>query len=76
MPSLTCHVLLTRVQPQQRGDLDQAESWYRQVLSQAPLHPQATRGLAAVLRSGGDVPAADRLCAELRQRLGPEAGCR
>lgn len=59
-----------------RGERLAAEGWYRRVLESAPLHPAATRGLAGVLRAGGDPQAADRLCAELAQRLGPEQGCR
>jgi transcriptional activator of cad operon len=58
-----------------RGDRAAAEGWYRKVLVQSPLHPEATRGLAALLREGGDAAGADRLCAELVQRLGPEQGC-
>ena len=58
-----------------RGDLPQAEAWYRRVLTLSPLHADATRGLAAVLSAGGDTAAAERLCGELRQRVGPEAAC-
>lgn len=58
-----------------RGKLSAAETWYRRVLTISPLHPDATRGLAAVLQQGGDADAAARLCAELQQRLGPEAAC-
>lgn len=58
-----------------RGDRAAAEGWYRKVLAQSPLHPEATRGLAALLREGGDAAGADRLCAELVQRLGAAQGC-
>ncbi|WP_163839550.1 winged helix-turn-helix domain-containing protein [Pseudoxanthomonas sacheonensis] len=58
-----------------RGDLPAAEAWYRRVLTQSPLQPEATRGLADVLRSGGDTAAADRLCDELTQRAGAAAAC-
>ena len=58
-----------------RGDRAAAEGWYRKVLAQWPLHPEATRGLAALLREGGDAAGADRLCAELAQRLGAKQGC-
>jgi hypothetical protein len=58
-----------------RGDRSAAEAWYRRVLAQSPLHPGATAGLAALLRAGGDAGAAERLCAELEQRLGPERTC-
>jgi transcriptional activator of cad operon len=58
-----------------RGDRAAAEGWYRKVLAQSPLHPEATRGLAALLREGGDAAGADGLCAELAQRLGAAQGC-
>lgn len=58
-----------------RGDRAAAEGWYRKVLMQSPLHPEAMRGLAALLREGGDAAGADRLCAELAQRLGAEQAC-
>lgn len=57
------------------GDRAAAEAWYRKVLAQSPLHPDATRGLAALLREGGAAAEADRLCAELAQRLGAKQGC-
>jgi Tfp pilus assembly protein PilF len=58
-----------------RGDLPAAETWYRRVLTQSPLQPEATRGLADVLRTGGDTATADRLCDELMQRAGTAAAC-
>lgn len=58
-----------------RGDRAAAEAWYRRVLMHAPLDASATRGLATVLREGGDRQQAERLCTELRQRLGPGADC-
>lgn len=58
-----------------RGDRATAEGWYRKVLAQSPLHPEATRGLAALLREGGDTAGAERLCAELVQRLGAKQAC-
>ena len=57
------------------GQLPTAEAWYRKVLAQTPLDPGATAGLAALLRAGGGATEADRLCAELAQRLGPAQGC-
>ncbi len=57
------------------GQLPTAEAWYRKVLAQAPLYPVATGGLAELLRAGGDATEADRLCAELAQRLGSAQGC-
>ncbi len=58
-----------------RGQLPTAEAWYRKVLAQTPLDPGATAGLAALLRMGGDAVEADRLCAELVQRLGATQNC-
>lgn len=58
-----------------RGDLPAAEAWYRRVLTQSPLQPEATRGLADVLRTGGDAAAAERLCDELVQRVGAATAC-
>jgi hypothetical protein len=60
---------------QARGDMPSAEVWYRRVLSQSPLHRDATMGLAAVLRAGGDGAEASRLCAELKLRLRDEHAC-
>jgi DNA-binding winged helix-turn-helix (wHTH) protein/tetratricopeptide (TPR) repeat protein len=57
-----------------RGDHSAAETWYRTVLAHYPLDPPATRGLAELLRAGGDSAEADRLCAELRQRTAGQ-GC-
>lgn len=59
----------------ERLQVPSAESWYRRVLLQSPLHPTATRGLAALLRANGDSAEANRLCAELAQRVGEQAGC-
>ena len=36
----------------------------------------AARGLAAVLRKGGDSAGAERLCMELERRLGPDPDCK
>ncbi len=58
-----------------RGDSPTAEAWYRRVLAESPLHPAATTGLARLLRDGGDAAAADRMCAELKQRAGESVGC-
>jgi transcriptional activator of cad operon len=57
------------------GRRSEAESWFRRALEFTPLHPAATRGLAKVLREAGDVQAADRLCGELRERLGAGVDC-
>lgn len=57
------------------GDYQTAESWYRQVLSLAPLHEQATLGLAQVLHATGDSAGALQLCRELNQRLQTGHSC-
>lgn len=57
------------------GDPPTAETWYRRVLAKSPLHPEATRGLAELMREGGDNAAAARLCAELESRVGQDAAC-
>ncbi|RUO63131.1 winged helix-turn-helix domain-containing protein [Pseudidiomarina insulisalsae] len=59
----------------QRQDLQQAESWYRRVLTFAPLHEQATLGLAVVLQQTGDKAGALRLCEDLQQRLQASYDC-
>ena len=55
---------------QQLNQLQQAESWYRHVLSFAPFNLRATRGLANLLNQAGDGDAASRLCQEYRERIG------
>lgn len=60
----------------QAGRVAEAEAWYRRILAQSPLHPEATRQLAAILRDGGDSAQAERMCSELAQRLGAEQGCK
>lgn len=56
-------------------DPSAAEAWYRRVLGHSPLHPAATRGLAGLLRAGGDDAEARRLCAELGRRVGAAEAC-
>ncbi|MFC0679791.1 tetratricopeptide repeat protein [Lysobacter korlensis] len=58
-----------------RGDSAAAEAWYRRVLGHSPLHPESTRGLAQLMRAGGDEAEAERLCAELSHRVGAGAAC-
>lgn len=58
-----------------RGEPLHAEAWYRRVLAHSPLHPESTRGLARLLRAGGDHAQADRLCAELASRVGTSESC-
>jgi len=57
------------------GDNEAAESWYRTVLAEAPLHRDATDRLATLLRESGDAMGAEALCANLRKRLGPATVC-
>jgi tetratricopeptide (TPR) repeat protein len=52
------------------GRPDRAEQWHRRVLAYAPLHADAVRGLAGLLRAGGDAAAAEALCRDLLQRTG------
>nr|WP_298126593.1 winged helix-turn-helix domain-containing protein [uncultured Pseudoxanthomonas sp.] len=58
-----------------RGEPSLAEAWFRRVLAHSPLHPESTRGLARLLRAGGDDAQADRLCAELASRVGASESC-
>ena len=58
-----------------QGEPSRAEAWYRRVLAHSPLHPESTRGLARLLRAGGDDAQADRLCAELASRVGASESC-
>ena len=58
-----------------RGDARSAEDWYRRVLDDAPLHPDASIKLAGVLRASGRDEAALRICEDLRRRVGPRDGC-
>lgn len=61
---------------QELGELEQAERWYRRVLEIAPLHVDATLGLAEVLALSGDQAQATQLCNNLRSRLGEQVPCR
>jgi transcriptional activator of cad operon len=57
------------------GRVARAEGWYRKVLAETPLHPAATVGLAGLRAGQGDPAGAARLCRELVERTGPNAGC-
>ena len=57
------------------GHAEAAETWYRRVLSYAPLEPAATVGLARLLAEGGDTAGARRLCREFIERTGPSPDC-
>ncbi|WP_411359427.1 winged helix-turn-helix domain-containing protein [Pseudidiomarina salilacus] len=58
-----------------RHDDANAETWYRTVLSFAPLDPAATIGLAAVLQTTGDKAGGLRLCSDLQRRLKQSDDC-
>lgn len=57
------------------SDYQTAESWYRRVLTLAPLHEDATLGLAKVLHATGDSSSALQLCRQLNQRLQKNHQC-
>ncbi len=57
------------------GDATAAEIWYRRVLDQAPLEPEATIRLARILRARGAVSEADGLCKSLQTRVDKAAEC-
>lgn len=57
------------------GRLEQAEDWYRRVLTEAPLHADAVIGLATLLKQKGDADGAARLCSDLIARAGANAAC-
>lgn len=52
------------------GKTEEAELWYRRVLSLDPLNVEAVRGLASLLDQYGDPAGADALCAELERVSG------
>ena len=58
-----------------RGELQEAEAWYRRVLSYAPLHPVATAHLADILRETGNPETAEQLCANLERRIRRSTEC-
>lgn len=57
------------------GRDEEAESWFRRVLQNAPLHPAATTRLAELLAARGERAAALQLCTSLITRIGPDAQC-
>lgn len=57
------------------GAADDAEAWYRRVLSQTPFQPDATNGLATLLMRSGNQAEAARLCQDLQDRTGAKASC-
>ena len=57
---------------EQTGD---AELWYRRVLAEAPLEPEATTRLARLLHRSGERGEALRLCKALTEKVGRFSGC-
>jgi len=55
------------------GALEEAELWYRRVLSLDPLNREAVRGLTQLLENAGDTADATALCEELARATGE--GC-
>lgn len=47
----------------------EAEIWYRRVLSFAVFNLRATRGLSGILRRSGNTEDANRLCTEFFERI-------
>lgn len=58
-----------------RGDLPQAEQWFRDVLVLSPLDGAATSGLARLLTATGETDEAETLCRELALRTGGSVRC-
>lgn len=52
------------------GALEEAELWYRRVLTLDPLNAEAVRGLSGILSASGDAAEATALCADLEQATG------
>lgn len=59
----------------QQGRSNEAEIWYRRVLTLFPLDKNASIGLAALLRVNGDSVQASEICRELQNRLGDVTSC-
>ena len=57
------------------ADRAAAEAWYRRVLDQTPMEPEATARLAGLLREQGADDEARRLCSDLTARIGDFDGC-
>lgn len=54
----------------QLNNLIEAEIWFRHVLSFAPFSPEATIGLANLLKSTGQANESIRLCSKYTERIG------
>ncbi|MDM7859088.1 winged helix-turn-helix domain-containing protein [Alteromonas sp. ASW11-36] len=52
------------------GQIQDAEAWYRHVMSFAPFHEPAASGLVAVLMQQGDEQSAAVICEQFSQRVG------
>ncbi|WP_395374014.1 winged helix-turn-helix domain-containing protein [Marinicella sp. W31] len=57
------------------GQLQEAEIWYRQVLSYSPYHPEATVALTHILAANGETLQAQQLCQQLRQKTESMTDC-
>ena len=57
------------------GQHQEAEIWYRQVLSYSPYHPEATLALAQILHNNGETQQARNLCEQLKQNTGSVSVC-
>ena len=57
----------------QLGEINEAEIWFRHVLSFAPFDLTATKGLASILQQNGEVSEKARLCQEYLERIGQNA---
>ncbi|MAK64203.1 MAG: hypothetical protein CMF75_05575 [Maricaulis sp.] len=55
---------------QETGANEEAELWYRRVLTLDPLNAEAVRGLSGLLAASGDAEAAASLCTDLQQATG------
>ncbi|WDT85408.1 winged helix-turn-helix domain-containing protein [Alteromonas sp. 009811495] len=53
-----------------QNNMNEAEIWYRHVLSFAPYDGPATRGLALVLAQTGRSAEAERMCTQFKEKLG------
>lgn len=53
-----------------QNNMNEAEIWYRHVLSFAPYDGPATRGLALVLTQTGRNAEAERICTQFKEKLG------
>ena len=57
------------------GNAPEAEHWFRGVLALTPFDPEATRGLAGLLKRSGAVVEAESICRQLEQKSGGAERC-